>query len=529
MYNVNPNNHTDLCFIGSGISSAFTLIHLLENRIADDVQTPLHVAIVEKYHEFHTGIPYGNRSGNSVLLITSLKNFLPQPEYSIFINWLNENHSTLLAQMRTSGGTLTAQWLEKHKESIARQQWGDLFIPRSFFGVYLKDRLNSLIEKQSLNGKLKVQYIHTEVTKIKKTGEGYTISGDGLNIQSKKIILAVGSLPTRSIYTNKNIQQSEQLLVINQIYRPSLDENLDRISNFTAKQLHSGKHCNILVIGANASALELLYKLNDGHKKAESNTSFSFLSTHGLLPDCEIDHIKQSDFITSHLNELQSQETLTAFQISEAVKKDLDAAQDIHLGAASTVGIISKVFGALLSKLDSKELKKFACVYGNEIGRRQRCAGQHYLDVIADLKSKGRFTHIQGRFKDLIEQKRGLYHLQFEDPKTKTVKISEKPFHVVINCIGSTRFDSDQKQLPPLLKNLIDQGLAHPNRSQIGLEVNTKLECSENLHIIGPLLAGNIIDSKAVWHVEHCGRIIWLSEILAKTIHHHANTPASVG
>src|SRR5690606_5677880 len=242
-----------------------------------------------------------------------------------------------------------------------------------------------------------------------------------------------------------------------------------------------------------------------------------------------IDHQKQAQYTPTHLNALQLPSSLTAAQIAEAVKLDLDAAEENQLGAASTVRIISSAFGSLLSKLKPEELKKFACEYGNEIGRRQRCAGQHYLDVIEDLRSKGQFSHISGRFKDLVQHKHGTYHLLYEDSKTKMDKTFKLPFHVVINCIGTTKFTNDQEQIPRLLQNLIHQGLVKPNASKIGLEVNQKLECTENLHVIGPLLAGNIIDSKAVWHVEHCGRIIWLSGILAKTIAQTQHTQTAAG
>jgi hypothetical protein len=36
---------------------------------------------------------------------------------------------------------------------------------------------------------------------------------------------------------------------------------------------------------------------------------------------------------------------------------------------------------------------------------------------------------------------------------------------------------------------------------------------------MGPLLAGNVINKNAIWHVEHCGRIIWISEILSEIIY----------
>lgn len=523
MCSANLKRPFDLCFIGSGLSSTFTLIHLLEHRIAVQTPTLLEIAIIEKYEEFHTGIPYGKRSGDSVLLITSLKNFLPQPEYTKFIHWLNENHHTLLKRMKASGGELTKKWLEKHRERISKGQWGGLFIPRRFFGIYLQDRLNQLIDQQTSKGVLKVHYYCTQVTQVSKDNALFTIHAKELKIQSKKVILGIGSLPTHNIYTDRNIHSDDQLLVINQIYNPSLDENLERISNFISNLNPSSQGCNILVIGANASALELLYKLNDIENQQENNTNYYFLSTHGLLPDCEVDSIKQANYQPKHLHKLQSHNLLSAAQIAQAATLDLDAAEKIQLGAASTVNIISNAVGRLLPRLNQQELKTFACLYGNEIGRRQRCAGQHYLDVIDDLKSKGRFEHIKGRFKDFIKKKKG-YYLRYQDSHSDTMVTAPMQFHVVINCIGSTKFGGAHNQVPTLLKNLIKQGLASPNASQIGLEVNAELECSKNLHVVGPLLAGNIIDSKAVWHVEHCGRIIWLSGILAKIIEQSQRT-----
>ncbi len=521
MYKVNPNQPVDLCFIGSGISSSFTLINLLEKLNQDQQHICLHIVIVEKFDEFHTGIPYGGRSGDSVLLITALKNFLPEPEYSAFVDWLSRHKTTLLEQMAKSGGPLTTQWLEKHKDNIALNRWEDIFIPRAFFGKYLKSKINSLSDHLTSEGKIKIHYIHSEVTDVEKTALGYTITGKNLKLESKKVVLGIGSLPTHKIHHKKNIQQSDRLLVINEIYKPGLDQNLKRISNFITELNSNGNPCNILIIGANASALELLYKLNDSYQADYSETTYCFLSTHGLLPDCEINYQKQAEFTPSHLEALNSKTTLTAAQIADAANNDLNAAQAIHLGAASTVGIISNAFGRLLTKLNPNELKEFACVYGNEIGRRQRCAGQHYLDIIDHLKSHGKFTHIAGRFQRLVQQKNDFYHLEYTDSKTGTITTSPLPYQVVINCIGSTNFKSDSNQLPSVLNSLISQGLATPNASQIGLEVNQRLECSENLYVVGPLLAGNIIDSKAVWHVEHCGRIIWLSKFLAQNLFSH--------
>ena len=44
------------------------------------------------------------------------------------------------------------------------------------------------------------------------------------------------------------------------------------------------------------------------------------------------------------------------------------------------------------SLLTKKEKEIFACKYGNEIGRRQRCAGEHYLSVVERLKKTKKIT-----------------------------------------------------------------------------------------------------------------------------------------
>ena len=80
--------------------------------------------------------------------------------------------------------------------------------------------------------------------------------------------------------------------------------------------------------------------------------------------------------------------------------------------------------------------------------------------------------------------------------------------------MGATDFVSEDT--PELLKNLIERNLLIPNDSGIGFDVNTDFEASKDLFILGPLLAGNVIDDKPLWHLEHCGRIIWSSSKMAQ-------------
>ncbi len=138
------NKISNITFVGSGISASFTLLNFLTliNK-GPRLKKVLSINIIEKSSEFNTGIPYGTRSGSSTLLITSLRNFLPEPELSEFLVWLNKNKDWLIKEYKNEGGILSKKWLEIHSDAIQNNQWEDLFIPRRFFGHYI----NQMVEE----------------------------------------------------------------------------------------------------------------------------------------------------------------------------------------------------------------------------------------------------------------------------------------------------------------------------------------------------------------------------------------------
>ncbi len=511
----NKPKSSEITFIGSGISSSFTILHFLDLIENHKTKRKININIIDKYREFHSGIPYGSRSGFSVHLITSLKNFLPEPELGKFIKWLNNNKNWLLDELKKDGGTLSSEWITKHEDKIKNNEWEDLFIPRRFFGWYINEKVKNRLEEFKIKGAIDVNYINAEVIDIEKSENAYELSLDNKDtVFSEKVILSVGSLPVNHLWKEEDIVEEDNLLFVNDPYGSELKTTLEKIDSFLEKQ--SGKKTNVLIVGANASGLELLYKLNDVEKIKSEINKFIILSTQGLLPDAVIDEERKKEYTPFNLQALTKEKNITAEIIAEATFKDLDYADQIHLGAASTVDIISKAFGTLLNKLNPEELKKFACYYGNEIGRRQRCAGFHYSKTVDELKQENRFDHIAGRFSDIKKTKTDEYSLEYLDTQSGENKIYEDPVSIVINCVGSTNLT--KPNIPELLKNIIDKGYCKPNNSKIGFEVNEQLETSDNLHIVGPLLAGNVFEGKAVWHVEHCGRIIWLSQVLSEII-----------
>ncbi|XCF05113.1 peptidoglycan bridge formation glycyltransferase FemA/FemB family protein [Tamlana crocina] len=508
---------SDITFIGSGISTSFSLLNflsLLEEKTS--IKKRIHITIIEKFSEFNTGIPYGKRSGFSTLLITSLRNFLPEPELSLFINWLNINKDWLLEEMKAEGGTLTEKWIIDHAEAIENGEWEELFVPRRFFGCYINEKIKNKVNH--LKDKAEVNFLQGTAIDLVQKNDVYNISlKSGEYVLSKKVVLSVGSLPTRKLYKDQNIIKREGLMLVNTPYNPSVNKNLKKINSFLGKR-PKDEITNVLIVGANASALEMLYKLNDNAENKSRPINYVFLSTLGRAPDAYIDYERKEAFKPVNLLSLESEKELTAKAIADAAFKDIDLSDSIQLGAASTVEKISAAFGNLLSKLSEDELANFACNYGNQIGQKQRCAGVHYSDTIKWLKSLNRFEHIAGRFTDLIKIKnKPEYQLQFLNTHTQEEEIHPKNFHLVINCIGGKNLYS--KKLSPLIKNVLEKVYCVPNASNIGFKVNKNLETQKNLHIMGPLLAGNVINNAPVWHVEHCGRIIWISKLLSKILH----------
>ncbi|MBC73620.1 MAG: hypothetical protein CMH47_15440 [Muricauda sp.] len=499
----------NLVFIGSGISSTFTLYHTLKKLEKKEHGDTTRIAVVEKFETFHSGIPYGERSGSTTLLITSLKNFLPEPELSEFIEWLNENKQRLLDELKEQGGPLSLDWIQKHHHELENNQWEDLFIPRRFFGYYMNEKIGTIVQALERQKRVSVSYIRGKVIDLTRNDVAWEIHfKEQSPIFAEKAILAIGSLPSNYIWKRKKRFQKDNFLLINDPYKPRLSETIESIREFA---FQSKEAINVSIIGANASGLEMLYQLNDHPDIKERINHFYMISTQGLLPDSKIDHTKLKQFKTVHLDGLNKKESLTASEIAEAVYQDLDLADNIQLGASSTVGIVSQKFGALLEKLDRDELEIFACHYGNQIGRRQRCAGEHYANVAKILKKKKQFTHIAGRFSDIIPNPSG-YELAYTDKDNLHQTVGE-PIHIVINCISGITFS--HPNIPKLIASLVSKNMVRANESEIGIRVNNAFEAAEDLHVIGPLLAGNIIEGKAVWHVEHCGRIIAFSKMLS--------------
>ena len=517
------NNIYDLTIIGSGISCTYTLIHyldLLQEKLAVEQRQerpePIRVAVLDKSGEFWTGIPYGSRSGQQSLIITPLKEFLPQPERVRFINWLRDNYTTVLLNLQARPGILNKQWLTSYQEAMAQGNWEQLFVPRYMFGWYLTERVTSLLEEAQEQNFLQCELIEADVCNIKQLPEAYRIdTTNGNSFVATKVVLAIGSPPNKASFLREleSLERSPSdagICYITNMYEPSQNDNIERILN--CLQANSIQPKQAVIIGSNASALETIYSLNNQPEVAKLIDKYVVISPSGAFPHRITDVPPDSNYIAKNLELLLQQNDFTAKQIYEAVKQDVKAALVNNKTIDSIYPIISQGVINALNQLSYQEQKQFVIKYGVKIGKYQRRAGSDYLNIADKLTFEGKLEFIKGKFIDIIPLERNQFGFEYITPNSSQLEAFTSPIQVVINCAG---FQDLHQSSSPLINSLIQQGICTPNDSHVGFEIDENFATNRNFYLMGPLVAGNINSRLKVWHAESCGRIFNLSRNLA--------------
>jgi uncharacterized NAD(P)/FAD-binding protein YdhS len=510
----------DIAFIGSGLSSSFTMLRLLEGHLQHAAPRRLELAVIEQSGEFFTGIPYGRRSGATSLTITPLNEFLPAAELERFLAWLVENRTLALDLVAAAGGLRSTEWLARARKAVDEGTCGNLHVPRYLFGRYLTARVNTLLAQAKERGVAGCTLVPAEVTAVERTDHGYTISvdrpsssGDDASLASKqlvsqRVVVGIGMPPTKKLFPGVGPTAGRALL-IDDPYLPDIDETLRRIE---AHVLASGDRPDILVIGANAGCLEMLYHLSNVagiHAKAPR---IHVLSPQGRLPE-RYKALEAPRFVPTHLQALAEKAAVTAKDILDAARLDVAAAKRAEHGISDSLPTISRGVGALLGSLNAQEKLAFATFPGVEIGRLQRRAGDEYCDVVDDLAAAGRLEIVAGVFVGITTAADGTAMVSYVDSTSKEEKTFERSMSVVVNCSGASgvRLPSTSR----LIDSLLRTGLFRATESSGGFVVNDRMEACDGLYVNGPLLSGNVVADRPIWHVEHCGRIINFSTTLA--------------
>jgi uncharacterized NAD(P)/FAD-binding protein YdhS len=274
---------------------------------------------------------------------------------------------------------------------------------------------------------------------------------------------------------------------------------------------------NILILGSNASSLEVLYLFNYRSEIRSLVNSVVVLSRSGLLPYkiCE----QTVQFELTALEGLRQSGSFSADDLMAAIAYDLQRAEELKLNIADLHNAVGTLVSYLIGLMHIKEQERFICQHGFNFSKILRRAGRDTRNAADELASLGILTMVKGEFRRLEPSPYGdgLVSAIYTGPGCQGAVTHPVPFSVTINCTGFEELDSSSSQL---INSVIDNDLCKVNSTNHGFLVNDRLEANKNLYVIGPLLAGNFNDKVRLWHVESAARICGLSKLLAESLYH---------
>jgi len=527
----------DLAFAGGGISTTYTLMHLLESleaapKLAVPYKSlaPLSIVVVERSENLFTGVPYGSAVTETALIITPLRDFLPENEKFKFIAWLMANKDRLMNRHLVSiqvGDDLLKnvlkEWYLENSAAVSSNQWDDLCLPRRWFGEYIIERVKKAISRCTNFGLIEFETVRAEVVEVTRSSQyNFKLSlrenqGKISELISEHLILAIGSPPQNKIepfFEAVDAVHRSDFLLIEDVYSPDFKSSLERILD----QHSEGKakeRKNVLIVGSNASALEVTYHLRLNLDKI--NELF-ILSTDAKLPML-IGPVNKNITVPSVnvdlLKEAADKGLLTAEQLYTAIAEDTASAKVAGYNISDINAQVSRIMAGYLAQLSLEEQFVYFKRFGMKTTKMMRRAAKEYRLPLDDLMTKGKLKLIAGRYKSMFTDDTGNLTILYDDTNKKEVTLDASHVSVIINCTGSEQLNHTSSSV---INSLVSAGLAKVTGNLLGLVVNEAFETFENLFVIGPLLAGNINKAINSWHVESAGRISLLAQSLAQCL-----------
>jgi uncharacterized NAD(P)/FAD-binding protein YdhS len=519
----------DIAFVGSGIACSLTLCQLAESLTKRPTRNELlRICVIEKEGESWNGIPYGRRSTIGALAFQKLEEFLDEPERGKYIEWLAANAESWLTTLRKWGSPGADKWISDNQAFIEQNRWEELYLPRFLFGLYVSDCTARAVQELSKRGVATLTAIHGEAIEASRTLRGpieIIVEGRGgarTNVHAVRVVFAIGSPPQRSIHNCGDGQ--EGFTHIDDLYSPSEDANIRRIEE-TLAHLQDKDMANILIVGSNASALEVLYLIAHRPHIRSLINSVIVLSRSGKLPYkiCE----DRVSFELSALRAVCESPHISAADVIAAIRSDVRRAEEMKLNVADLRDPVSAAVSRAVSMLDSSEHAKFVCEHGVHYSGLMRRAGRDTRNAADELASAGILAMVKGEFRRLDPLLSGT------GPKVATYAIEgcqseiryPVAFSVTINCGGFEELDCCSSRL---INSVVTNRLCRVNSTRRGFFVNERLEASEECYVIGPLLGGNFNATCRYWHVESASRISGLARLLAESLLSSIFPPADV-
>ncbi len=507
----------DIVFVGSGLSSSSTLYHILSTlQKQPQTTTALKIAVIEKSGEFFKGIAYGRRTSIHSLTINPVKDFFQEQDKPEFFNWFNELKKNNWPGVEDVEKGILNNWFSQNAGKLNHEGLNGVYIPRFLYGLFLSQKLTGIIADCEQRDITKVDLITGEAVDAEQIAgtDGYLLAvetpGQTLAITANVLVLTTGCLDVKRI-TNGALSM---FLCIDDVYSPSLAASLDKISEALAA-LPPQKR-NVLIIGSNASASELVHILSrNSGKKQEGFNKIVILSGSGLPDRLHVN--ADYDHLLDELRKLEDAGNYTADALIAAIERDVKnaAAQQLSVGKIH-YSLSDRVF-KIQQKLNPGEALKFFNEHAWAYTRITRRTSEDYYFTEQELVESGKLQFIKGRFIKLCDGQSHPDGLRFmyKPVRGTAAKECDEAFPVIINCSGSEPVTNTTTRL---IRNMLDKGLLNINHNNMGLAADEQFAAAENLYIMGPLLAGIYTLKYKFWHLENAKRLNGLTAALSNTL-----------
>lgn len=526
-----PSAHeVDIAILGSGASGTHGLLQILSllaerKSSLDDV---IRITVIDRDEQFHSGIPYGHRSGRSSLLISALENFLPDRERSEFISWLEERREEMLSWAAEDlppdsplAQAIDRDWILRHEDEVRARRWDGLYLPRRLYGQYLAELVERAIDMT--RGFVEVDFVHADVNEVIGDGHGGShlreSTSDGevrFSLHACSMLLAIGSPPLRQLAVTDGdstvIDDHLATGFVDDIHIPAIEHVIERIKG-RLMSLPIEKR-EILLVGGNADALEFL--LASHRLRQDTGAGLTILSPQGRPHHWHHDRSveRAPTPIVDRLLESAATETpLRARELHAAVRAELAASVDHHSFKSKIEALIAEV-GSSLAYMDDYELCSMATEHGRAISDLLRKAGGDAVDLLDEGISDGSIACVPGRFREALHLE-GMLFADVDRPTASTlfptVGAPNTPDHGYAVIINATGFERVTDTHSPLLRQMLGTGIVKPSASKAGLALDGSFRANPGIFVLGPLIAGHHHGSSALWHIESVVRIMQLA------------------
>lgn len=457
-----------IAIIGAGFTGTILAVQLLRQA-----KRPMAISLLDRRGSFGRGLAYSARNPQHRLnvRVSNMSAFDDDPQH--FIRWLWENDTI-------------------YNEASGVPPSGHAFVSRATFGAYVEDVFRSAIADAGNRQSAVTQRIDDVVDLSVQQNELSLALAGGSSISVDRAILCVGNFPPAPPFS-----LSARLLEAQRYIADPWDEAaIDRI----------GETDSVIVIGTGLTMVDMVVDLvARGHRG-----SIRALSRRGLLPN-------QHELTRSYPPFIEAPaKPGNVLRLMRRVRHEARHAAAQGYDWRSVMDAVRPIIGDLWRALPETERRRFLRhlrPYWDVHRHRMAPEIAQQIDV---LRAAGRLVTTAGRISDadFVDNK---IRLAFR-PRSGGV-IEHVTADWMVNCSGP---ECDYRRIRhPLVKSLLDSGLARPDPLSLGLDLTERFELvnhagipSAAIYALGPPARGMLWESTAVPDIrKQCAQFAaWLAE-----------------